>query len=240
MEPQQKANPFILPLSIVLAGALVGAGIYLSSRETSVDVFGGNTAAVSEINLRPVNTDDHILGNPNAPVVIVEYSDTECPFCKTFHNTMHRLIDEYGRDGKLAWVYRHFPIDSLHTKARKEAEATECAATLGGNTKFWEYIDEVFLTTPSNDGLDLALLPQIAINVGLDKAKFESCLSSGQMAKAVQDDYTDAVSSGGRGTPHSVLLTRSGEKVTINGAQPYDVMKTLVDTALAQQGIEQN
>ncbi|OHA89338.1 MAG: hypothetical protein A2653_01450 [Candidatus Zambryskibacteria bacterium RIFCSPHIGHO2_01_FULL_43_25] len=228
----------MLPVAIILAGALVGAGFYLSNRQTDSKIFNNDDSVVRGINIRAVSEDDHILGNPNAPVVIVEYSDTECPFCKTFHNTMHRLIDEYGKDGKLAWVYRHFPIDSLHSKARKEAEATECAAELGGKEEFWVYIDALFAKTPSNNGLDLSELPKIADEVGIKVSDFESCLSSGKYANKIQEDFQDAVLAGAGGTPYSILVTRSGERIAIEGGQPYDVMKTIIDAALLNQGIQ--
>src|SRR5207249_6414117 len=80
------------------------------------------------------------------------------------------------KDGKVVWVYRHFPIDSLHSKARKEAQASECAAALGGNEAFWAYSDKLFEVTPSNNRLDLAQLPRIAQEIGLDRAQFETCL----------------------------------------------------------------
>jgi protein-disulfide isomerase len=149
----EKINPLLIPFSIIVAGALVGAGIYLSSKNPPVQSLG-QIPDIEEINMLPVTDKDHILGNPNAPVVIVEYSDTECPFCKVFHLTMKRIMTEYGTDGKVAWVYRHFPIAELHSKAQKEAEATECVAELGGNEKFWQYLDAIFAQTNSNDTLD--------------------------------------------------------------------------------------
>ena len=126
--------------------------------------------------VKPVDSEDHILGNLDAPVKVIEFSDFECPFCKGFHQTMKRIMEEYQNDGKVAWIYRHFPLDPIHAKARKEAQASECANDLGGNEAFWSFADRLFEVTPSNDRLDLALLPQIAEEIGLDRAKFESCL----------------------------------------------------------------
>ena len=145
---------------------------------------------------------------------------------------MQRIMNEYGADGKVAWVYRHLPIDSLHTRARKEAEATECAAELGGNNKFWEYIDLVFSRTQSNDTLDPAELPKIAKDIGLDQKKFEECLASGRHTAKVREHEIDAASAGARGTPHSIVVTARGEKVSLIGAQPYDLVKAVIDTAL--------
>lgn len=107
-------------------------------------------------NVRSVNEGDHLRGDPKATVKIVEFSDLECPFCKNFHFTMQQIMSEYP--GKVSWAYRHFPLDSLHPKARKEAEASECAAELGGNDGFWSYVDKLFEITPSNNGLDPNLL----------------------------------------------------------------------------------
>jgi protein-disulfide isomerase len=92
--------------------------------------------------IEPVSATDHILGDPNAEIVIIEYSDLGCPFCKVFHATMHEIVDEY--EGRVAWVYRHYPIKELHPIAPEASEASECVAELGGNTNFWEYIDEIF------------------------------------------------------------------------------------------------
>ena len=102
--------------------------------------------------MRPVSSDEHILGNANAKIIVVEYSDLECPFCKVFHNTMHQVVEK--SNGDVAWVYRQYPIPQLHPKAFHEAEATECAWEQGGNKAFWKYIDKVFEITPSNNGLD--------------------------------------------------------------------------------------
>jgi len=124
---------------------------------------GQNNGALDSI--AEITKDDHILGDINAPVKIVEFSDTECPFCKRFHQTMEQIIDEYGKTGQVAWVYRHFPLDSLHSKARKESEALECAGEQG---KFWEYTSSVYKTTPSNNKLDPNQLFKIAIDLGLN------------------------------------------------------------------------
>ncbi len=189
--------------------------------------------------VKPVDGEDHILGSIDAPVKIVEFSDFECPFCKKFHLTMKRLMEEYGKDGRVAWVYRHFPLDSLHAKARKEAQASECANELGGNDAFWAYSDRLFEITPSNDRLDLALLPQIAQDIGLDRAKFEACLEGdargGKYADHIEADVRDATASGGTGTPYSVVIAANGETFPLNGAQPYAALKSIVEMALKEE-----
>lgn len=226
-----------IPLAIVIAGALVGAGFFFT-RSSDTQAPNANNPAQQQENTQyvpPVSADDHILGNPEASVIIVEYSDTECPFCKDFHATMHRIIDEYGKDGDVAWVYRHFPIEQIHSKAPKEAEATECAAELGGNDTFWAYIDRVFEVTPSNNGLPLSQLPEIAEEVDLDRAEFEQCLNSGRHAQTVDAHFQQARDAGARGTPFNVIIAQ-GQQFTVEGAQPYSAMKQAVDALLAPAG----
>jgi protein-disulfide isomerase len=143
---------------------------------------------------------------------------------------MQQVVTEY--DGDVAWVYRHFPLDSLHPKARKEAEATECAAELGGNEGFWAYTNHLFDVTPSNNQLDLAELPNIAETVGLDRADFEACLNSGRYAEEVASDLDDASQAGGRGTPYSVVIGRDGQLYPINGALSIDRVRLIIDQAL--------
>src|SRR5258705_2287374 len=172
--------------------------------------------------VKPVAAEDHIRGDLAAPVKVIEFSDFECPFCKGFHATMKQVMADYEKDGKVAWVYRHFPIDELHSKARKEAQATECANELGGNKAFWDYADKLFEVTPSNNRLDPAQLPQIAEQVGLDRAKFDTCLDGGGKFSAhIEANIQDATASGGQGTPYSVVITPKAQAHAISGGQTH-------------------
>ncbi len=105
-----------------------------------------------KVTIRPAQKEELARGNSNAKITIVEYSDMECPFCKNFHNTMQQVMATHEKNVK--WVYRHFPLDSLHEKARPEANMAECAREQG---KFWEFTDSIFKVTPSNDGMDITL-----------------------------------------------------------------------------------
>ncbi len=231
----------MVPVSIVIAAIVIAGALFMVNKGDSPNIPGdGDTVPTNgEVakDMKPVSADDHILGNPNAEVVIVEYSDTECPFCKRFHETMHQVIDEYGKDGKVAWVYRHFPLTQLHSKAQIEAEATECAFDQGGNTAFWTYTDKVYEMTPSNNGLDLDELPNIAEEIGLDRVEFERCLDDRDNKKKVEDQLADAFASGGRGTPHNIMII-GDEKVEIPGAQPFSAMKAAIDAVLAENAAD--
>ena len=224
---QNSQNSFLIPLAIVAAGGFVAAAIYFGAGSGSPTATINTDNQNTEIDLVPPAEKDHIIGSRNAVLVIVEYSDTECPFCKSFHNTMHQIVRDY--DGKVAWVYRHFPIAQLHSKAIKESEATECAAELGGNQAFWNYLDKLFETTNSNDSLDPSELPKIAAAVGLDVNAFNTCLSSGRHTELVKKSVEEAIKAGALGTPYSVIVTQDGQKVLINGAEPIAMVKAKID-----------
>src|SRR3989344_4535934 len=131
-------NKLIIPASIIIAGALIGGAVIYTrspaSENSANNAAQANVASATNKNIaiKPVTSADHILGNPDAKLLMVEYSDTECPFCKAFMPTMEKIMDTYAKDGTVAWVYRQFPIASLHPKAPTESEATECVDKLAG------------------------------------------------------------------------------------------------------------
>ena len=222
-----KSN-LVLPLTIVIAGVLIAGAVFLVGQQGAAPTPGGTSS-----NARAYDPAiDHILGNPAAPVKVVEYADLECPYCKTFHATMHQVMDYYGAGGQVAWVYRPFPLGTIHSKAPKEAEAAECAAEQGGDAAFFKFVDRVYEVTPGSNGLDLASLPAIAGEVGLDVAAFNSCLGSGKYQKKVADSYSEAIRAGGQGTPY-VLIMVGNESVVLSGAQPYDSMRAAIDAVLS-------
>jgi protein-disulfide isomerase len=162
----------------------------------------------------------------------VEYYDLECPHCKLFNTTMHQVMDYYGAGGAVAWVSRPFPLASIHSKAPKEAEAAECAAEQGGDTAYFAYVDKIFEVTPSDNGLDLAQLPVIAGQVGLNVDTFNACLSSGKFTKKITESYNEAIKAGGQGTPYTLLMV-GNDSVALNGAQPYSSMRAAIDAVLS-------
>lgn len=233
---QNQPNNLLIPAAIVVAGAFVALGLYFGDNNTQVSGTAPKPSTEKSESLdkiAPLTNQDHIRGNPNATVKIVEYSDTECPFCKRFHDTMNQIMDEYGASGEAAWVYRHFPIDQLHPiKARNEATALECANELGGNDKFWAYADRLYEITPSNNGLDQAELPKIAEYIGLNVTQFNSCLTSGKYVEHIESEYQNALETGGQGTPWSIVIGKNGKKYPLNGAMPYASVKQIIELAL--------
>jgi len=216
-----------VPQAILLGAVIIAAAILLT--RGTLSKTGGPAAALQEgKEVAAVSANDHLYGNPNAPVVVIEFSDLECPYCKTFHPIMHELVESSG--GTVAWVYRHFPLDTIHTKARLEAEAAECAAELGGNTSFWNYIDRVFAITPSNDRLEEAKLLEIGNDIGINPQKLSACIKEGKYQELIEAQLQDGIRAGVNGTPGSVVMNmKTGAKTLLVGAASLEEMRAAVE-----------
>jgi protein-disulfide isomerase len=230
-----------IPIAILIAGAIIAGAVIWTNGKGNTEIGTKENPAPGQVisDIRKVDDTDYIMGNPDADIVIIEYSDASCPFCKLFHSTMNRIMQEYGKTGRVAWVYRHFPLDSIHPNARKEGEAMECAGELGGNEAFWAYTNELYNITPSvtqssPKGLDPLELPKIAEQIGLNVQSFNSCLNSGKYADKVQNHFTEGRNAGVLGTPYSFMIRKGGDTpIPLNGAQPYNDVKTAIDAILS-------
>ena len=165
--------------------------------------------------------DDPILGPKKAEITLIEFSDYECPYCQKWHNEVfERLMDEFP--GKIRFVYRDFPLSSIHPNAEPAAEAANCAFEQG---KFWEFHDKLF---GGELGLGASAYMQYAQELGLDMNKFEECFDSARYQQEVRADLEWATNLGVRSTPTFFL-----NGIPIVGAQPFEVFKQVVEKELA-------
>lgn len=180
-------------------------------------------------NMRPVDAKrDHIYGRLDAPVTLVEYSDFECPYCKQFHPTVIRLLENNAE--QVRWVYRHFPLSFHNPGAQKQAEASECVAELKGNAAFWKFTHAIYARTEAGgNGFPLGNLRGLAEEVGVDGGAFTRCLDSGRMAERVYEDQADGVTVGVTATPIGFLLNEAGEVHRIVGATPLTQLQNMLD-----------
>lgn len=233
-----KNNNFILGLSIGIAiVSVIGMALMFFNKDNKVNNLAQNQDANQAVNNNynppiptpsapptppakvdiAVSEDDWILGKKDATVTIVEFSDIQCPFCKRFHPTMQKIVADYP--DKVRWVYKHFPLDSIHPYARKAGEASECAGEQG---EFWEYLDQLFV---NQNLINNDYFGQLAKEMGLKQAQFDSCLLEGKYADKVNDDYQEGLKYGVRGTPGNFINGQS-----IPGAVPYEQIKAMVDS----------
>jgi len=182
--------------------------------------------------------DDPVLGDKNAPVTIIEFSDYECPFCKRhFNDTFPQLVKNYVDTGKAKIVFRDFPLSFHDPLATKEAVAANCAREQGGDTAYFEYHDEIFTRTESNgNGLAEADLTTIATDLGLNISSFTACLADPAQTDEVKKDIADGSAAGASGTPSFIIgkTTSNGEIEgdLVVGAQPYAAFQAVIDPLL--------
>ncbi|MFH1178518.1 MAG: thioredoxin domain-containing protein [bacterium] len=214
-----------IPVAIILGGIVVAGAVYFSLRQPTPPSGIGNPSLV-----RPVSTNDHLLGNPAAPVVIVEYSDFDCEFCKNFNEIMHQIIANEGANGEVAWVYREFPLSEIHQNAFSHARAAECAAQVAGNDAFWKFTEALFTNQP----VEPSQYGTLAKESGIVGDAFASCYAnaSSTLDAHINADRQNALAVGAKGTPYSLILVKSRAPIIMNGAYSYDAVKQLIDQAL--------
>lgn len=178
---------------------------------------------------KPDAAADHWKGSKDARFVHVEYSDFECPFCSKYHETFTQLEKEY--EGKMAYVYRHFPL-SFHPLAQPAAEASECIASLGGNDAFWTFHNDIFVAMPS---VTIEQLGDFAVKAGVDKGAFQTCYDSKKFTQKVKDQASEAQTAGVNATPTNVIYDmKTGKNTVIAGAYPFDQAKAIIDAFMKE------
>jgi len=177
---------------------------------------------------------DPIIGNSNAPITIIEFSDFQCPFCAKFHiQTLPKIMDEYIKEGKVKLVFRDFPIQSIHSNALLASVAAECANEQG---KFKEMHDKLFDNQNQwnkQETIDaLSLFKQYALEMQLDSKTFESCLDNGKYIDEIRKDLKDGQNYGVSGTPGFFIGNEKIGYVELKGAQPFESFKKVIDEQL--------
>jgi protein-disulfide isomerase len=230
------SGSYFLPVSILIAGVLI-AGSVLYSSIGSGDLSGSDGAArvgqqaPDQGGKVDVSVDDDaILGDKDAPVTIVEFSDYQCPFCRRFwKDTLPQLKAEYIDTGKARLVYRDLPL-SFHPAAQISAEAAQCA---GDQDQYWQYHDKLFEEQDKQGGGTVQYgaeeLKKWALEIGLNVVTFNSCLDSGKYKSEVEKDTADGSIAGATGTPSFFINGRR-----LIGAQPFAAFKAIIDEELQQ------
>ena len=238
--------------AIVIAGTLIALSLIWiyrphSQSTQSLQKPASQTDQSSQNSkIPPVSAQDHILGNPNAPVKLVEYSDLSCPYCKEFNPTIAQIANEYGPSGKVAWIYRSLPIlmkpvgssgIAPHPNSKTQAEALECVAELGGNKAFFAFEKIWFASFPTGGEtrsatIDRAALDKTAKTVGINLEAFNSCLATGRYSAKIDSLYDAGFAAGVTGTPTTFLITPAGNPIAIVGPRSYYSLKSAIDALL--------
>jgi len=248
----KKSTPtgMIIAMVVIVAVAAFFAGSYFSNLnsdtvtqsdlDTAIAKLESKIASIKSPSGQPsqpirISVDnDPVRGNPDAPITIIEFSDFQCPFCARFHvQTLPSILEEYIDTGKVNLVYRDFPIQSIHPNALPAAVAAECANEQG---KYWQYHDTLFERQTSWSKLDtgsvISTFSQYATDIGLDQQQFDSCLGSGKYLQEVQQDLNDGRTYDVTGTPGFFIGNENIGFVKIDGAQPFESFKKVIDSQL--------
>lgn len=227
-------------IGLITLGALLVAFLIIWPNVKPVSGINAVTA-----NLRP-QANANSMGDPNAPVKIVEFSDFQCPYCENFFNdTEPLLVENYIATGKVYFTYRSTGnwvsrnIGGGKTESEDAAKAAYCA---GDQNKYWEMHDAIFGNVLGEDAGSFTerRLGALADQIGLDTNQFNDCITSNKYQSQSDQDLKDALAAGVQGTPSFVMTytDASGKEVTelIEGAQPYNVFQEKIDAALAASG----
>lgn len=222
---------------------LVGALMLSLSHITYATILasqgtGGGAKQLEMFKGRAIDKTDLATGKANSDVIIVEYSDTECPFCAQVHPTMKKLQEEYA--SKVAFVYRYFPLTQIHPNAFDEARALYCVGTIAGAQKRRDYINEMFTykTSKQNMTLPVGGRESLAKNIGIDEKLFTSCMQGPESGTVVTASIQEGVAAGVEGTPATFVLVKNkkGYEVVslVGGARPYEYFKAVIEEALSK------
>lgn len=219
------------PKAIVIGALLIGVGLAVglsvsgNNQGPEMAQVPGPEENLFEVEPIKIAKDDHVFGNPDAPVVVFEYSDIDCPFCARVHPTLTRLVNE--NPDTVAWVYRHNPL-AIHPHAGLKAEATECVADIAGEDAFWEYLDVLFTEQGQMQGDEetvLGMLVDAATPFGVDTEAFSKCMQSDRHLKKIVREQAEAAQ---EGTPYNVMVGPH-TAVAVRGALPYDAFAQIAD-----------
>lgn len=217
-------HSLVVPIAILISGVVVAIAVYMVMPKPNP------SAAINAAHMRALSPDDHIFGNPAAPIMIVEYSDFDCTYCKSFHDTLYSIVTDPKFSGKVAWTYRHFPLTELHEHSFAHARASECVAQTAGNNTFWTFAHALYEAQP----VDPQQYGTIASKIGLSGSSFATCLSGDTTAidAKIKRDRQDALNIGADGTPYTIIVANGKISAVMNGGYPYAAVRQLVDEAL--------
>jgi protein-disulfide isomerase len=219
-------NTTLIAVTIIICGGIVAGAVILGGNHGAAIPQQAHQAmaANSQEPFRPLSDSDFLYGNKDAKVTIVEFSDYECPFCGRLHPTLKELVDSRPED--VNWVYRDFPV---HKEAWNTSYAATCVGKIAGNEAFWEYSNTMFANQRK---FDQEYYEEVAQGFGVSPTDLQTCMALDETKQIVADHFAEAQRSGGRGTPHSVIITASGQFSPASGALPIETLHQIVDQAL--------
>lgn len=218
-------------LAIVFGGiaTLLAAGYFLGFITGSYRGKEDDGRSESITELLKIAPDDHLLGPRDADVVLFEYGDVNCPFCRYLHAKMLRLVENKNHAASVAWVYRHFPLYAVLESIDLEERALECAAAQGGDSSFFAYLDKLVADAVEKKHFTHEQLMRIAEQIGLDARLFSDCLASDAVDSRILRDHRQGATAGVSTIPHTFLAGRNGVLQQVVGNKPLSVYEGIIN-----------
>lgn len=223
-----RRNSWLIPGAILAAGVILAYGVYTINHKAALQAHGDPSQ------MTPVSPSDHILGNPKAPVMIVEYADIDSPYSKDFQSVMTQVMQDNASSTNVAWVFREFPLVDQNQYAEADAEAAECVAAQGGTSAFFSFINTLQAAVPGDGQFNPADFSALIKALNLNQAKFDQCMSAHTYRQVVANDYENALAVGATGSPYNILLVKGQKPKVISGAIPYSTMKQIIQQSISE------
>jgi protein-disulfide isomerase len=228
--PEQKKFELSPSLSILIAGFVIAAAIVFVNRYPTaqpVAAAGAGAPATASANVPAPSASDHIVGSPTAPIVLVEYSDFQCPYCSMIYPSLKDIVTKSS--GQIAWVMRDFPLYQIHPQALPAAHAAECIADQLGNAAWWKFVDDDFNNQSS---IGAAFFSAEAQKLGANMTTYNSCISTSKFQSKIETQIAEAENSGGNGTPYTIIInTKTGKQFPVSGALPESQIMAAITAA---------
>ena len=228
---EQKKFELSPSVSILIAGVIIAAAIiYVNMHPAAPTIAANNQAAAPATNVHVAapSAQDHIIGSPNAPVVLIEYSDFQCPFCSMVYPTIKKIVQD--SNGQIAWVMRNFPLTSIHPNANPAANAAECITAQLGNDAWWKFADDIFA---NQNSMSDAYYASLAKQYGADMTAYSACVKASTYQSKIDAQEAEATTNGGQGTPYTVVYSANGQ-VGVSGAVPEAQFTAVINALKAR------
>lgn len=228
-KPSISIGAAIVTAAVIIGLILIGINSQKTVRQPEKVRPEEVTSVPSDV--ATIRSTDHIRGTSTPSIIVIEYSDSDCPFCSKFHATMQEIVKEYS--DSVAWIYRYYPLAQLHPNATTEAVALECVAQLKGAQAFTAYLDKLIGITLSSDPKSNEMLTTLAKEQGVDAAAFKNCFADTKASDRVKADSEEAQKIGAQGTPFSIIVNvKTGKQKIIAGAYPIEDIRKEIDALL--------
>ncbi len=229
-------NSLLLPITIAITSIVIAIAVYVVTSQgyTPTTPITTSTTKITTVKkMLPVTIADHILGNPRAPIKIIEYTEFSCVYCARYQQTLSQIINDYGPTGDVAWVFREIPFTVNHTISLQITQAAECVAQTAGNDIFWKFVNILF----DNQPIKKIKLGQYEYAANANPNKVASCINNGIPNKRIEAVSKNAKSIGVQNIPYTIIISPNGASFSFEGTPPYSYIQQHINDLLKQNSL---